>query len=97
MNEEQTTDYEVADPQTLDGNAAAGMLFDIFGAEMTLSSARCAHCGNRAPMGTLRVYCVGGPGMVMRCSVCAEMVMRVMRRPDGSFLVDTRGAAYVRF
>ena len=35
-------------------------------------------------------------GIVLRCSVCAEVVMRVMRRTDGSYLLDARGAAYLR-
>jgi hypothetical protein len=34
--------------------------------------------------------------VVLRCSICAEIVIRVMRRPDGSYLVDMRGAAYFR-
>jgi hypothetical protein len=63
---------------------------------MTAVPSRCAHCGNRAQVGTLRAYGLNGPGVVLRCSACAEIVMRVMRRPDGSFLVDARGAAYLR-
>jgi hypothetical protein len=47
-------------------------------------------------MGTLRAYGLRGPGVVLRCSICTEIVMRVMRRADGSFLVDARGAAYLR-
>jgi len=38
-----------------------------------------------------------GPGVVLRCSTCTEIVIRLVRRPDGSFLVDARGAAYIRF
>ena len=85
------------DETALDANAVAGMLAEIFGTEMTAVPSRCAHCGNRAQVGTLRVYGINGPGVVMRCSTCTEIVMRVMRRADGSFLVDARGAAYLRF
>lgn len=84
------------DPYALDANAVAGQLYEIFGAEMTAIASRCAHCGNRAQIGSLRAYGVGGPGVVLRCSVCSQIVMRFMRRPDGSFLVDARGAAYLR-
>lgn len=89
-------DYAGEDALTLDANAVAGMMYEIFGTEMTIVASRCANCGNRAQLGTLRAYCVGGPGVVLRCSVCAEIVMRMMRRADGSYLVDARGAAYMR-
>lgn len=92
---EQPTDYPGADALTLDANAAAGMLYEIFGTEMTVAASRCTHCGNRAQVGTLRAY-MHAPGLVLRCSICTEIVIRVMRRPDGTFLVDARGAAYLR-
>lgn len=89
-------DYEGADPLTLDANAVAGLLMEVFGIEMTSAASRCSHCGNRAQVGTLRAY-VHAPGVVLRCSTCTEMVLRIMLRPDGSYLVDARGAAYIRF
>jgi hypothetical protein len=85
------------DPLTLDANAVAGMLHEVFGMEMTAQDSQCAHCGNHAPLGTLRVYDMDGPGIVMRCSTCAQVVIRLVRRPDGSVLVDARGAAYIRY
>jgi hypothetical protein len=88
---------EVAvDDTTLDANAFAGALADIFGCEMTVVASQCAHCGNRAQVGTLRAYGAKGPGVVLRCSTCAEIVIRFVRREDGTFLVDARGAAYLR-
>jgi hypothetical protein len=93
--DEVADDYAAVDSLTLDANAAAGILHEIFGTEMTIAASRCGHCGNRAQVGTLRAY-MRGPGIVLRCSVCGEMVMRVMRRPDGSYLLDARGAAYIR-
>jgi NAD-dependent SIR2 family protein deacetylase len=95
MTLDETSDYEGRDTLTLDANAAAGMLMEIFGTEMTIAASRCTHCGNRAQIGTLRAY-MNAPGLVLRCSVCAQVVMRVMRREDGSYLVDARGAAYIR-
>ena len=84
------------DQYTLDANAVGGMLIEIFGSEMTAVPSRCTHCGNVAQLGTLRAYGVNGPGVVLRCSICTEIVMRVARRADGSFLVDARGASYLR-
>ena len=92
---DETPDYGDADTLTLDANAVAGMLMEIFGTEMTAAASRCTHCGNRGQIGTLRAY-THAPGLVLRCSVCTQVVMRVMRREDGSFLVDARGAAYIR-
>jgi hypothetical protein len=87
-------DYQSDDPRTLDANAVAGMLIEIFGTEMTLAACRCTHCGNSAEIGTLRAY-TNAPGVVLRCSICTEVVIRIMRRADGTYLVDARGAAYL--
>ena len=93
----EPADYPADDPLTLDANAVAGVLHEVFGAEMTAAASRCGHCGNRAALGTLRVYDMYGPGIVLRCNTCSEIVIRLVRRPDGSYLVDARGAAYLRF
>ncbi len=82
------------DDYTLDANAVAGMLEEVFGTEMTAADSQCAHCGNRAQVGTFRVYDITGPGIVLRCSTCAQIVIRLVRRPDGSYLVDASGATY---
>ena len=71
------------DDYTLDANAVAGMLEEAFGKEMTAADSQCAHCGNRAQVGTFRVYDMDGPGIVLRCSTCTEIVIRLVRRPDG--------------
>ena len=84
------------DRYTLDANAVAGTLMEIFGADLTAAASRCDHCGNRAQVGTLRAYGINGPGVVLRCSTCSGIVIRYMRRADGTFLVDARGAAYLR-
>ena len=79
------------DEYTLDANAIAGMLHEIYGAEMTAHDSQCAHCGNRAQLGTMRVYDMDGPGVILRCSICTQITLRIVRRPDGSFLVDASG------
>lgn len=78
----------------LDGNALAGMLYDIFGAEMTSTPAECANCGNVAEMGALLAF-THAPGMVLRCPTCESIVLRFVETPDAIYL-DARGAVYLR-
>lgn len=78
------------DPLVLDANAVAGELHELLGFELTAAVHLCAHCGNRGPIGSLRAW-TGGPGVVLRCSVCSEVVMRWVRTPTG-IRIDLRGA-----
>ena len=84
----------IDDPLVLDANAVAGDLREIMGVEITTYVARCAHCGNRAAFGTLRAW-THGPGVVLRCVICSEVVIRWVRHPDGP-RVDMRGAAFLQ-
>ncbi len=90
MNDELTGE----DTRHLDGNAAAGTLADWFGTDMTAEPAECAHCGKVAEFATLIAF-VDAPGLVLRCSSCGGVVIRVVDTPHGSFL-DARGAAWIR-
>jgi hypothetical protein len=76
----------------LDANAVGGLLQEIFAVEMTVSPAECAHCGHAGPIGSLLAF-VRGSGIVLRCPVCENIVLRVARTPDRMY-VDARGAAY---
>ncbi len=78
----------------LDANAVAGTLFDIFGVEMTATPTECAHCGNEGEVGALLAF-THGPGMVLRCSACGQVVLRIVKTSD-SILLDARGAVYLR-
>lgn len=78
----------------LDANAAAGVLYEIFGVEMTASPTECAHCGNEGEIGALLAF-TRGPGIVLRCSTCENVVLRVVRTPEGVYL-DARGAVYLK-
>lgn len=60
----------------LDGNAAAGLLHNIFGREMTVVPSTCARCSNVAPLGALLVY-LSDIGVVMRCATCDAALLRV--------------------
>lgn len=79
---------------TVDGNAVGGLLAGIFAADVTGSPGQCAHCHTVSAVGTLRAY-VRGPGVVLRCPACAEVVIRIVETPTGT-LVDVSGAAFLR-
>ena len=73
----------------LDGNAAAGLLRDVFGVEMTTAVGECAHCGSRAPVAETTSY-LRGPGVVLRCRAC-ESVVVVVTEVRGIKCVDVSG------
>jgi hypothetical protein len=93
MAPDETVDYS-SDPMTLDANAVGGLLQQLFGSDMTAVASQCAHCGNQAMVGSLRAYV--GLGVVLRCSICQEIVVRIAEMPDGTHRVDVRGATYLR-
>jgi Family of unknown function (DUF6510) len=73
----------------LDGNGAAGLLREVFGAEMTTAVATCASCGAVAPIGESDLY-LGGPGTVIRCRHCTSILM-VITQIRGTHCVDLTG------
>jgi hypothetical protein len=75
--------------EALDGNAIGGMLYHIFGCEMTMAQAECGRCGARGPVAECEVY-LGGPGVVVRCRVCHTIVM-VLVEVRGMMCVDLGG------
>jgi Family of unknown function (DUF6510) len=81
--------------QMLDGNALAGTLEALFGDDMTATPGRCAHCGTVNMVGAMRAY-TRGPGSVLRCPACDEVVLRVVETTEATY-IDARGAAYLRF
>ena len=78
----------------LDANATAGLLFEIFGVEMTASPTECAYCGNEGEIGTLLAF-TQGPGVILRCSACENVVLRIVKTHEAIYL-DARGAVYLR-
>ncbi len=78
----------------LDGNAAAGLLYEVFGVEMTTTIGECGHCGHAGEVGSLLAF-TRAPGVVLRCPACREVMLRVVQTPLGTY-VDARGTAYVR-
>ena len=89
---EETTD--INRELMLDANATAGVLYEIFGVEMTASPTECANCGNEGEVGELLAF-TQGPGIVLRCSTCEHVVLRIVQTPEAIYL-DARGAVYLR-
>jgi len=77
--------------EPLDGNAIAGLLHEIFGAEMTTAIGTCAACGASGPVAETVVY-LRAPGTVARCRSCSSVLMVVVRRRNVN-CVDLRGFA----
>jgi hypothetical protein len=73
----------------LDGNAAGGILYDVFTHEMTVAVATCAGCGTMGPIGGLLDY-AHGMGVVLRCPTCDTPVLRIARTP-GFLRLDLSG------
>jgi hypothetical protein len=70
---------------TLDGNAAAGILAEVFVSEVTTAVTTCATCGAVGPLGGLRAY-LQAPGAVLRCATCGAVEVRMVRAPDRAWL-----------
>jgi len=75
--------------EALDGNAIAGLLLDVFGAEMTTAVAICASCGARGPVAETLVY-LEAPGTIVRCRTCTAVLM-VLVEIRATTCVDVRG------
>jgi uncharacterized protein DUF6510 len=75
----------------LDGNAIAGTMTEVFGADMTLTVAACASCGAAGMLAETAVY-LRAPGVVVRCRRCDGVLLVVVER-DGLFCVDMQGVA----
>jgi uncharacterized protein DUF6510 len=73
----------------LDGNAAAGLLTEVFAVEMTTAVGTCAHCGASNAIGAVQVY-AQAPGTVLRCPSCTGVLMTIVRARERLF-VDVGG------
>jgi Family of unknown function (DUF6510) len=77
--------------EALDGNAIAGLLHNVFGAEMTTATGSCAGCGATSAVAELAVY-LRAPGAVVRCRSCDGILM-VLVEVRGRTCVDLTGLA----
>jgi hypothetical protein len=76
---------------TLDGNALAGLLAEVFGGEMTSAVITCRTCGFTAVIAETVVY-PRLPGAVVRCRNCTGLLM-VITQNRGVNCVDMLGMA----
>jgi ribosomal protein S27E len=77
--------------ETLDGNALAGLLAEVFGGEMTSTVVTCRTCGFTAALAETVVYS-RLPGAIVRCRNCTELLM-VITQIRGVNCIDMLGMA----
>ena len=100
MNSASSGSYEpgvtgerLADARRVDGNAAAGILSELFVPDLTVARAKCAGCGATRTIGALVVY-AHGMGTIVRCPGCDRVILRVARTPTHMWL-DATGATSI--
>lgn len=79
----------------VDGNDIAGTARELFALDLTTARGKCATCGREAMVAEAHVY-NRAPGLVVRCSGCESVLMRLVRAPDRAWL-DMRGLSYLQF
>jgi Family of unknown function (DUF6510) len=79
----------------LDGNAAAGLLQEIFALEITTAQVRCETCGSTGAIGSTRLY-AAPMGAVLRCTHCDGVLLRAVHTCQGRWL-ELAGARCLRF
>jgi hypothetical protein len=79
----------------LDGNAAAGLLREVFVPDLSAARGACAACGTIAPMGSQHLYMYPlSPGAVLRCTSCQEVLM-VLVHAGGRYRLGLRGLTWL--
>jgi uncharacterized protein DUF6510 len=73
----------------VDGNAAGGLLSEVFARDVTAAACTCDSCGNTEPLAAAMTY-MRGPGTVLRCIHCERVLIRVARVRE-RLVVDTAG------
>ncbi|TMC47653.1 MAG: hypothetical protein E6J14_14900 [Chloroflexi bacterium] len=81
----------------LDGNAAAGLLQEVFVHELTSARGACASCGAVAEVGAQHLYMYPqSPGAVLRCSACASVLL-VLVQGGGHLRLALPGFMWLEF
>jgi hypothetical protein len=89
-----SVDYDTGGASlALDGNAAAGLMRELFAFDATTARVTCDGCGTVGEVATARVY-GGTMGAIFRCVHCNSVVLRLTKTPAGYFL-DMQGARQV--
>jgi Family of unknown function (DUF6510) len=79
----------------LDGNATGGDLAGVFAFDATAAITTCAACRDSHVVAALRAY-LSAPGIVLRCSTCDTVQVRLVRSPHRAWL-DLSGVAVLTF
>jgi hypothetical protein len=77
----------------LDGNAAAGVLQEIFSVEMTTAVGTCDNCGADGAVGAVHLY--RGAGLTLRCPSCEAVLMKIVTTETRTW-IDLRGLRTVQ-
>ena len=84
MGRQDPVDSDPRDAETrglmVDGNAIAGVLQEVFAAEMTTAIGTCSNCGASEPVGAIHVF--RGAGFVLRCPHCDNALATIVRADD---------------
>jgi len=85
------------DEHRLDGNAAAGILEEVFAFEITTARACCVQCGAAGEVGAQMAY-VTEIGTVLRCSSCDNVLIRIVRQNENlrRYWLDLKGVDYLQ-
>ena len=79
----------------LDGNAAAGILREVFLHEMSAARGACASCGAIGVLGSQHLYMYPrSPGAVLRCTTCQDVLMVVVHA-DGRYRLAMPGLTWL--
>jgi hypothetical protein len=78
----------------LDGNAAGGLLREVFAFDATAARITCAGCATIVPIAELRLYAIE-LGAILRCPSCDEAVVRIGRTPRGLWLDLRRATTFI--
>ena len=82
------------DEHRLDGNAAAGLLAEVFTFDITTAKAACTGCGATGEVGAQMAY-LSEIGTVVRCSRCDNALIRIVRQilermPSGDYRIQDK-------
>jgi Family of unknown function (DUF6510) len=77
-----------------DGNVLAGPLAELFAVDVTAATSQCANCRRSGPLALLHVY-GHAPGLVARCPMCSEVMLRLVRGAADAWL-DLHGTLSLR-
>ena len=80
---------------TLDGNAAGGLLNELFALDVTAAEIICDGCGAVAAIGAVRAF-GGSMGAILRCAHCDTVMLRLTHTPAGSVARHARCAPSFR-